>query len=153
MIKQVKLNDKVRAECLGGIITTINELDEQGKIEYKEVKMYSSRAKLGYTIQYHANITGTDGYFQISKAAFLSKTSGKKVTDFDEIVINGITITKEALNAFNQKRRLSANEHVNNRDRLGTIEENRILRTISAKLGFEKIEIQMLKHYRELYNK
>lgn len=65
----VRIKDLVRNE---GEITTIEELDDHGVIEYREVKSFLSRGKT--MTKYFADIKGTTEGWEIGKLAFLSRT-------------------------------------------------------------------------------
>lgn len=68
----VKINDKVRHN---GKITTINQLDKDGIIEFKKTDNFASRiTKTGFTTKYFADIKGTNTGWEIGKIAYLSRT-------------------------------------------------------------------------------
>ena len=68
----VKMKDPVRHE---GEITTIDELDKRGLIEFKEVKNFHTGRKS--IIAYFADIKGTEEGGQIGKLAYLSRMKKK----------------------------------------------------------------------------
>ena len=74
----VKMKDLVRNE---GEVTTIDELDRRGLIEFREVKnFYSPRAKK-LVAKYFADIKGTKGGWEIGKLAYLSRIGNKAEVD------------------------------------------------------------------------
>jgi hypothetical protein len=70
----VKIKDLVRNE---GEITTIEELDKEGLIEYPEVKNFLNRGKV--MTKYFANIKGTKEGWEIGKLAYFNRTKQKDV--------------------------------------------------------------------------
>jgi hypothetical protein len=64
-----RIKDLVRNE---GEITTIEELDKKGLIEYREEENFLSRGKL--MTKYFADIKGTTEGWEIGKLAYLSRT-------------------------------------------------------------------------------
>lgn len=68
----VRIKDLV---CNEGEITTIEELDARGLIEYKEVKNFLNRGKS--MTKYFADIKGTMEGWEIGKLAYLSRTKQK----------------------------------------------------------------------------
>lgn len=64
-----RIKDLVRNE---GEITTIEELDARGLIEYHEAKNFLNRGKI--STKYFANIKGTMEGWEIGKMAFQSRT-------------------------------------------------------------------------------
>ena len=72
----VKLNDRVNHN---GKITTIDQLDKEGLIEFEKVDNFCSRrTKTGMTTKYFANIKGTKSGWEIGNMAYLSRTGGVK---------------------------------------------------------------------------
>ena len=69
----VRMKDPVRHE---GEITTIDELDKKGLIEFKEEKNFHTERRS--IIAYFADIKGTEEGWQIGRLAYLSRT-GRKV--------------------------------------------------------------------------
>ena len=69
----VKMKDPVRNE---GEITTIDELDKRGLIDFKEVKNFWGGRK--HSMKYFADIKGTMEGWEIGKLAYLSRT-GREV--------------------------------------------------------------------------
>lgn len=69
----VKMKDPVRNE---GEITTIDELDKRGLIDFKEVKNFWSGRK--HTTKYFADIKGTNEGWEIGKLGYLGRT-GRKI--------------------------------------------------------------------------
>ena len=69
----VRMKDPVRHE---GEITTIDELDKRGLIEFKEEKNFHTGRRS--IIAYFADIKGTEEGWQIGRLAYLSRT-GRKV--------------------------------------------------------------------------
>ena len=69
----VRMKDPVRHE---GEITTIDELDKRGIIEFKEEKNFHTGRRA--IIAYFADIKGTEEGWQIGRLAYLSRT-GRKV--------------------------------------------------------------------------
>ncbi|MBE9594881.1 MAG: hypothetical protein IMF19_15535 [Proteobacteria bacterium] len=68
----VRIKDLVRNE---GDITTIEELDKKGLIEYTEAKNFLNRGKV--TTKFFADIKGTMEGWEIGKLAYLSRTKQK----------------------------------------------------------------------------
>ena len=68
----VKMKDPVRNE---GEITTIDELDKRGLIDFKEVKNFWGGRK--QSTKYFADIKGTTEGWEIGKLAYLSRTGIK----------------------------------------------------------------------------
>lgn len=67
----VKLNDRVNHD---GRITTIDQLDKEGLVEFEKVDNFCSRrTKTGMTTKYFANIKGTKSGWEIGKIAYLSR--------------------------------------------------------------------------------
>jgi len=69
----VKMKDPVRHE---GEVTTIDDLDKKGLIEFKEVKNFWTGRKIA--TKHFADIKGTTEGWEIGKLAYLSRT-GRKV--------------------------------------------------------------------------
>ncbi len=133
----VKINDKVRAN---GIVTTIEELDQSGKIKYEMCDNYhSSRTASGLTTKYFANLEDGSGW-EISKSAYLSRTGQKdKIMKVEKLITSeGLEITKHAIDSYNRNNNLSANEHCNTRDKLGTWEERQALNVIARSYGLHR---------------
>jgi hypothetical protein len=65
-----RIKDLVRND---GEITTIEELDKKGLIEYHEARNFLSRGKV--MTKYFADIKGTRDGWEIGKLAFLSRTN------------------------------------------------------------------------------
>ena len=145
----VKLTDKVRHD---NQITTIAELDSQGLIEYKqEENFYSKRTASGITTKYFANIKGTDLGWEISKTAYLSRTGQKdKIGKAEKLITTeGMEITKQAINTFNRNRELSFNDNWNKVNGLGTMAENRYLRTVARYYYVDRLTAEDVKRYIE----
>jgi len=68
----VRMKDRVRND---GEITTIAQLDKEGKIEYTKVENFLSHGKT----KYFADIKGTTEGWEIGKLAYLSRRGSKKV--------------------------------------------------------------------------
>jgi len=83
---RVKLNEPVDVD---GKITTIAQLDQEGKIEYEKTKTWSKRAASGERVLYIANIKGTDYWFEISQKAYESRTSKQKNDTMDQAAKEG----------------------------------------------------------------
>lgn len=66
-----KLNDLVRTP--DGEVTTISELDKQGRIEYHMSDNFYTRRGGPFT-KYFADMAGTKDGWEISKVAYLSRT-------------------------------------------------------------------------------
>ena len=66
---KIKLSDLVR---YNNEITTINELDKKGLIQYTQIDSFQT--KRGITIKYFADIKEDGQGWEISKLAYLSKT-------------------------------------------------------------------------------
>ena len=73
---RVRLNDPVHD--LEGNVTTINELDKQGKITYEFIPKFHSGTRNDPSPKYFATFKGTMSSFEIGKTAYESKT-GKTV--------------------------------------------------------------------------
>ena len=145
----VKLTDKVRYD---NQVITIAELDSQGLIEYKqEENFYSKRTASGTTTKYFANIKGTGSGWEISKTAYLSRTGQKdKIGKAEKLITaEGIEITKQAINTFNRNRELSFNDNWNEANGLGTMTENRYLRTIARYYYVDRLTAEDVKRYIE----
>lgn len=69
-MSKVKINDPVE---YNGKVTTIDELDSQGLIEFIEEKAMSKRAKSGETIKYYAWLRGLGNGWEIGKMAYNSR--------------------------------------------------------------------------------
>ena len=145
----VKLTDKVR---YNGEITTIQELESQGLIEYEKCdNMYSSRTASGVCTKYFANIKGTTSGWEINKTAYLSRTGQKeKIGKIEKLItIDDMEITKNAINAFNRKMNLLANDNWNIANHMGTLEEHRYLRIVAHYYGVEKLNSEDVRRYIE----
>lgn len=145
----VKLTDKVRHD---GEITTIQDLDSNGLIEYKqEDNMYSSRTASGICTKYFANIKGTDSGWEINKTAYLSRTGQKdKIGKTEKIITaEGMEITKNAINTFNRKSELMFNDNWNVAKGMGTLKENRYLRSAAREYGVDKLTSEDVRRYIE----
>ncbi len=64
----VRMKDSVRHD---GEITTIDDLDKRGLIDFKEVENFCTGRKL--TTKYFADIKGTTEGWEIGKLAYLSR--------------------------------------------------------------------------------
>lgn len=145
----VKINDKVR---YNGRITTIEELDKEGLIEYEECNnFYSSRTASGTTTKYFANIKEAGTGWEIGKTAYLSRTGQKDKIGKRAKLINseGLEITKDAINTFNYGRYPLANDHWNQANHLGTMAEHRYLKTIANYYQINKLTNEDIKRYIE----
>lgn len=145
----VKINDKVR---YNGRITTIEELDKEGLIEYEECNnFYSSRTASGTTTKYFANIKEDGTGWEIGKTAYLSRTGQKDKIGKRAKLINseGLEITKDAINTFNYGRYPLANDHWNIANHLGTLAEHRYLKTIANYYSVSKLSNEDIKRYIE----
>ena len=76
----VRMKDPVRHE---GEITTIDELDKRGLIDFKEEKNFHTGKKS--IIAYFADIKGTEEGWQIGKLAYLSRTRRAAERDIVEL--------------------------------------------------------------------
>lgn len=145
----VKMTDKVRHD---NQITTIDELDQQGLIEFKEYdNFYSSRTVSGQVKKYFANIKGTETGWEISKTTYLSRTGQKdKIGKAEKLItVSGLEITRDAINAFNRKQMLLANDNWNKAQKMGTLEENRYLRLVARDYGVDKLTAEDIRRYIE----
>lgn len=145
----VKMNDKVR---YNGKITTIEELDKEGLIEYEECNnYYSRRSASGTTTKYFANIKEDGTGWEIGKTAYLSRTGQKDKIGKREKLINGegLEITKDSINTFNRGKYPLANDNWNIANHLGTLAEHRYLRTIANYYSVNKLSQEDIKRYIE----
>ena len=145
-----KFTDYVRHD---GQITTINELDKQGLIEYEVCdNFYSSRTASGKTTKHFANIKGTTLGWEISKTNYLVRTGQKdKIMKPEKLITaDNLEITNDAIKAFNNKILLLANDNWNKSKNHGTLEENRFLRLVARYYGsIEKLNTEDIKRYIE----
>lgn len=145
----VKISDRVR---YNDRITTIEELDREGLIEYEECNnYYSRRTASGTTTKYFANIKGENYGWEIGKTAYLSRTGQKDKIGKREKLMNseGIEITKDAINTFNRGKYPLANDHWNKANHLGTLAEHRYLRTVAHYYHVDKLTSEDIKRYIE----
>ena len=145
----VKMTDKVR---YNEEITTIPELDTRGLIEFKqEENIYSKRTASGVCTKYFASLKDESGCWEISKTTYLSRTGQKdKIGKPEKIItIDGMEITKNAIDAFNRKSSLMGNDNWNIAKGLGTNKENRYLRTVSRYYGTDKLTKEDVGRYVE----
>jgi len=85
-MSRTSLNQKIYGPS--GEITTINELNEKGLIDFVEEKNFIKSSNLATRIAYFANfknfdLTDKDHFkgFEISKIAYLSKTNKSKIKE------------------------------------------------------------------------
>jgi hypothetical protein len=145
----VKLTDKVR---YNGEITTIQDLDSQGLIEYEKCdNMYSNRTASGVCTKYFANIKEDESGWEINKTAYLSRTGQKdkigKVEKF--ITVEGLEITQNAIKSFNMGIFPSFNDNWNIAQHQGTIKENRYLREVAHYYGVDKLNSEDVRRFIE----
>ena len=147
---QAKMSDKVR---YNSEITTIPELDERGLIEFtQEDNIYSSRTASGICTKYFASLKESGACWEISKTAYLSRTGQKdKIGKAEKIItIDGMEITKNAIDTFNRKSSsLVFNDNWNIAKGLGTNKENRYLKGVARYYGVEKLTSEDVRRYVE----
>ncbi len=144
-----KLTDKVR---YNNEVTTIQELDSKGLIEYEKCdNFHSSRTASGLCTKYFANIKGTDWEWEINKTAYLSKTGQKdKIGKVEKLItVDGLEISKDSINAFNKKMDIKANDHWNIAYHRGTLEERRYLMIVANHYGVKKLTSEDVRRYIE----
>jgi len=146
----VKINDKIRYNSR---ITTLEELDKEGLIEYEECNnYYSRRTASGVTTKYFANLKEDNSIgWEIGKTAYLSRTGQKDKIGKRAKLINseGLEITKDAINTFNYGRYPLANDHWNTANHLGTLAEHRYLKTVANYYHVNKLFNEDIKRYIE----
>lgn len=145
----VKMTDKVRHE---GEILTLDEMDQRGLLEFvKYDNYYSNRTASGRVTKYFANVKGTDSGWEISKTNYLVRTGQKdKIGKAEKLItVDGMEITKNAINSFNLKIIPSANDNWNKAKNQGTLAENRYLRTVAHYYGVDKLTAEDVRRYIE----
>ena len=65
------------------------------------------------------------------------------------ITVSGLEITRDAINAFNRKQMLLANDNWNKAQKMGTLEENRYLRLVARDYGVDKLTAEDIRRYIE----
>ena len=138
-----KLNEEINFD---GIITTINELDKQGKITYQKREMESKRTASSISVRYFAEIKDTNYSCEITKYAYVSKTKEKEVP----VYVDGVLITKEAINAYNRKIEVSFNDNWNKDKGIGSLKERSILTKIGNYFYSHKLNFTDVIRYKEI---
>lgn len=121
---KAKLNSLID---FNGEIITLQELDNRGLLEYKEDEFNTTRTARGIVKKYCAYIKGTNEYYEITKALYLSKTNQEMNFKSERLITKtGLIITDNAINAYNNSVDVRGANY-KERKELGGIEANEYL--------------------------